>query len=108
MERIDKYCEIIKYFIPTRSPNITIVEKKDNTTLLGFFMVGFEHKADISKSHKLLFVPNASVVKFREEFSNEETMKKSIDHCLEVDVDEIRNVKLVNEHSNLVQFSLTL
>ena len=107
MERIDKYNEILKYFIPTRAPSVTVVEKKDNTTLFGFFVIGSENQAELFNAQKLLFVPTEKALIFREEFSHEQTTKKSIEHCIEIDVDDIRNVKLINEHNNQVQFSLT-
>ena len=108
MERIDKYNEILKYFIPTRSPNMTVVEKKDATALFGFFVTGFDNDPELRKTQKLLFVPNTKGTTFRDEFNSPHTTRKSIENCIEVDVDEIRNVKLVNEHTNQVQFSLRL
>jgi len=108
MERIDKYNEILKYFIPTRSPNITVVEKKDATALFGFFVAGFEKDPELRNAQKLLFVPNTIGSTFRDEFNNPHTTRKSIENCIEVDVDEIMKVKLINEHTNQLQFSLTL
>lgn len=108
MERIDKYNEIIKNFIPTRAPNVTVVEKKDDTKLYGFFVIGFDNHTELFNAQKLLFVPTEKAVIFKEEFSNVQTTKKSIENCIEIDVDDIRNIKLINAHTNHVQFSLTI
>lgn len=108
MERIDKYNEILKHFIPTRAPNVTVVEKKDNTVLHGFFVIGFDNQTELFNAQRLLFVPSEKAVIFREEFSHAETTKRSIENCIEIDVDDIRSIKLINAHSNQLQYSLTI